>query len=1572
MKLTLDGRTVTALPKYDSNDGYCLEIPNISLGRHTVSAIDNDNYILSWSNNVIDCFFSIDTLYVKPRQPGIAQVVSDVSNSSSNILAHFLKGVDRAAATFTVLGNWNKQIAGYYEVGAGSSTNSIRTLLTTQSNQFSIKPQEVLKAGEHMYCRMVSANGEKSSWLDAKIQAADLPDLGSQCNVSYRDGKYRFSTSLLLNAMTGGKGTSLEDIPLIKNSSFGLGGGIYAMTGTMEDDVIGSLIKMNFEDSSSSSVIKAVKKTKTKTVSTGFDYYTEIEADAIWRYYDKWNLWSKHENSYNFNGGGSISKSVSMSVPKLNWPDIIKGTVKAGAGVSGAMSFEDSNTYNGTLGFAPFVEGDISFGMPLANITGSVWGTIAAQMGFDNKRVNWVTIEPSIKAKIVADYLFHSSTLYKKTFFDETYRWPSANSLLKSISLKALASSPLLETKNFQPVSRSYLNRQSVWNGSGGTKLLKAAAFSTGSAGLSSSAGSVETLKTNVNPVSDIAQIQSGSIPWMIWTDDNGSVATNNCSQLEYSLKKGSAWQRPTEFDKDGTSDFAPAAASTGRGVLLAWQNINQSLTDGADIETIGKNAEITVTRETLTGDNDGAPVTLTHDGLADYNPRLAADGNSALLVWQKTSNSDPQQKSGDDAELYYSKWDENEKSWSDPAKIDTSGHPVVDTSLAMQDGKGLLLYTLDTDGDLSTTDDRELFARVFKDGIWDDAEQLTHNKIEDSTPQAVSLNGNWFLMWNEDGSVVYQTGLDGKMKKADELSGGGSNYKTAVTDGKLALVYTIAGENATRTLSASFYDGKSGTWSGEVPLTEGNDGYVGSFSPAYTSGGKLTVAYTRADLVTEVVNGEEYPGPSNKVDLKLLTYSQLHDLALDSKAGLQFSSDNPLPHTTDTVTVTVENEGDYAENATVSLYNGNPESGGVKVGEGTAEEPISARSSAQVNIDWNVGSDLSDSYDFYAVVSPSDGVTDSKPANNIIHRTMSSADFAFSDVTCVNLSRNSYLLSAAVANNGSKTLSGVVVQLADDKSGKVLASKMLTEMAPGLDGSVNILFSSDGLTKGDDGAVGVTVTAVLPNGLTDNNPDDNTSQFDLKPSPITVETVNPGPGEAQVTPQTPVAMTFNMDVDKGSGFENIKLLDSSLNSVAITKTISDNTLKITPTDTMNKGTQYTLTIPQDALGDSYGHTMEAPYTLSVTTTTSNPEVVFSNPGTNMQEVALDSFIKLKYNQSIVKGSSFDSITVTEPNAKTVSASAALSGEWITLKPAEALEKGSEYSVTVPMGAVKNVDGEVQQETYTLNFQTISNLSELQSLYDSCITITQGSYTDASWTAFTAALAQADTILNEENPSQDKILAAIEALTAAKNGLTKNSDHHSSNSNEENADTNQAETVQPAQNPNFQSDTTETYHFGSNTAYYYKITTTDTITPTAVSSNPLVAAVEFAQKLSDGYLFRVTQVGAGEAVITTTAGDGTKTSFPVQVPADPQGISSDTPYYHEVKKGNTYQFRFTMLSGNGEPVFTVGGGNIKPITLRKIGNAYYYKILMTGSGSAGVYVSLPGKPPVRRCVLTVP
>jgi GH25 family lysozyme M1 (1,4-beta-N-acetylmuramidase) len=165
------------------------------------------------------------------------------------------------------------------------------------------------------------------------------------------------------------------------------------------------------------------------------------------------------------------------------------------------------------------------------------------------------------------------------------------------------------------------------------------------------------------------------------------------------------------------------------------------------------------------------------------------------------------------------------------------------------------------------------------------------------------------------------------------------------------------------------------------------------------------------------------------------------------------------------------------------------------------------------------------------------------------------------------------------------------------------------------------------------------------------------------------------------------------------------------------------------------------------------------------------------------------------------------------------------------------------------------------------------------------------------------------------------------------------------------------------------SDTTWDYTFGTNDTYYYKITTSRSSPPPAFSSNPAAVTVAFSKKLPDGYLYKITNVGEGSALITTGTG-ATSVAFTAHGRA--KSVISDTTMPFTMKVGKTYQFKFTPTGTTEKPYFATGNGSVlKQVALVKSGNSYYYKVQAVKTGCTGVYTTLSGQNPVRHCVITV-
>lgn len=168
-----------------------------------------------------------------------------------------------------------------------------------------------------------------------------------------------------------------------------------------------------------------------------------------------------------------------------------------------------------------------------------------------------------------------------------------------------------------------------------------------------------------------------------------------------------------------------------------------------------------------------------------------------------------------------------------------------------------------------------------------------------------------------------------------------------------------------------------------------------------------------------------------------------------------------------------------------------------------------------------------------------------------------------------------------------------------------------------------------------------------------------------------------------------------------------------------------------------------------------------------------------------------------------------------------------------------------------------------------------------------------------------------------------------------------------------------------------QSDTVAPYTFGANNTYIYKITTKLPTPPKATSSNNNAVSVAFYQKVSGGYLYKITNVNAGTATITTTASDGSSTSFIAN--GKPYGVVSDTVGSFNMKTGATYQMKLTLVGGaTAKPTVATGNPNaLKVVSITKSGNSYYVKLRAYAESSVGVYTTMPNQSSIRQCIAVI-
>lgn len=84
----------------------------------------------------------------------------------------------------------------------------------------------------------------------------------------------------------------------------------------------------------------------------------------------------------------------------------------------------------------------------------------------------------------------------------------------------------------------------------------------------------------------------------------------------------------------------------------------------------------------------------------------------------------------------------------------------------------------------------------------------------------------------------------------------------------------------------------------------------------------------------------------------------------------------------------------------------------------------------------------------------------------------------------------------------------------------------------------------------------------------------------------------------------------------------------------------------------------------------------------------------------------MDKIIKVTFNESIVRGDTFSSISI-KAGENSVAYLASVGYNAITIYPSANLDHGTRYTVTIPSGAVKDGSCNLFKNTYTFSFTTV-------------------------------------------------------------------------------------------------------------------------------------------------------------------------------------------------------------------------------------------------------------------------
>ncbi len=273
------------------------------------------------------------------------------------------------------------------------------------------------------------------------------------------------------------------------------------------------------------------------------------------------------------------------------------------------------------------------------------------------------------------------------------------------------------------------------------------------------------------------------------WSQFNANAARPS-GDIGLKIFNGIAWGSTIFLNADIQVDQKPAAAFDNAGhVIVCWErNLTTDIPPDTAIYVASYLQGFDIQYSILDANSGAVQDSGTYGdaNIYDFSPRLSrgVDG-SVLLVYESTSGNTIFGNVSDPASLISVRW--NGSAWGALAVVSSSLTGIHSWEAANRStDTSLVALVLDTDGDLSTSADWELFAGAWNGTAWSSPARLTNDGAVDWGVHAAYIDdGRPALCWLRDSVVV---GIIGDlMQQPDVWLGDSANVGLEFVNGMLA-----------------------------------------------------------------------------------------------------------------------------------------------------------------------------------------------------------------------------------------------------------------------------------------------------------------------------------------------------------------------------------------------------------------------------------------------------------------------------------------------------------------------------------------------------------------------------------------------------------------------------------------------------------------------------------------------------------------------------------------------------------------------------------------------------------------
>ncbi|MBP1689045.1 MAG: hypothetical protein H6Q33_5188, partial [Deltaproteobacteria bacterium] len=229
-----------------------------------------------------------------------------------------------------------------------------------------------------------------------------------------------------------------------------------------------------------------------------------------------------------------------------------------------------------------------------------------------------------------------------------------------------------------------------------------------------------------------------------VWVQDDNSNPASPDAHLYYAYHDGNDWSGALRVAEQAALLDAPRVVfSAPNRAVAVWEQSKLTAAQAlaADDTTLLSSTELFYA--VWNGQQWSSPAAITNDDVIDSRPVLAADMNSGalMLAWLR---GNPVPGPGQlPFALHYATFDGNQ--WSAPAPIDPTS-TAFDRQVAPAfdaQGQAWAAWVRDLDGDISTSEDRQIMLALFGGGAWSAPQTIPNLPAGPYTPSLAFDNGS-------------------------------------------------------------------------------------------------------------------------------------------------------------------------------------------------------------------------------------------------------------------------------------------------------------------------------------------------------------------------------------------------------------------------------------------------------------------------------------------------------------------------------------------------------------------------------------------------------------------------------------------------------------------------------------------------------------------------------------------------------------------------------------------------------------------------------------------------------------